>query len=340
MGSLRTWRALLIPTIIVTVVAVLGVVGPHASQEPSKDRVSATPASTLPARPGLQGPQGATGDDGPIGPQGPTGPQGETGAAGAVGPQGPTGEVGATGPQGPTGPQGETGTAGATGPQGPIGAVGPQGPTGPKGDTGATGSQGATGPKGDTGATGPQGPTGPQGETGATGSAGPTGPKGDPGGFGNFGSFYDTTTTLLAANTATAIPLNTVDAAQGITIANDTNGKPTLITFSTDGVYNVAFSLQLGKTDSGTDLVTIWLVQNGENVPWSSTDLFLTDADLKSRTVAAWNFFVTATAGDTIQLMIAASNDLKTSILAAPAQTNPVRPAIPSTILTVNQVSS
>ena len=325
MGSLRTWRALLIPAIIVTVVAVLGIVGPRSSQETRDDRTDTTPTSTLPKSPAVQGPQGAVSNDGPIGPQGPTGPQGETGATGQVGPQGPTGKTGAVGPQGPTGPQGDTG---ATGPQGPTGAVGPQGPAGP------------TGPKGDTGATGPQGPTGPQGETGATGSAGSTGPKGDPGGFGDFGSFYDTTTTLLAANTATAIPLNSVDAAQGIAIATDTNGKPTLITFSTDGVYNVAFSLQLGKTDSGTDLVTIWLVQNGENVPWSSTDLFLTDADLKSRTVAAWNFFVTVTAGDTIQLMIAASNDLKTSILAAPAQTNPDRPAIPSTILTVNQVSS
>ena len=102
----------------------------------------------------------------------------------------------------------------------------------------------------------------------------------------------------------------------------------------------MAFSLQLGKSDSGTDVVTIWLVQNDENVPWSSTDLYLTDSDLKSRTVAAWNFFVVASAGDTIQLMISASNDLKTSILAVPPQTNPIRPAIPSTILTVNQVSS
>jgi hypothetical protein len=316
MGSLQTWRALLIPTIIATVVAVLGIVGPRSSQETRDDRTDTTPTSTLQKSPAVQGPQGAVGNDGPIGPQGLTGPQGETGATGSAGPTGPKGKTGAVGPQGPTGPQGDTG---ATGPQGPTGAVGPQGLTGPKGDTGATG---------------------PQGETGATGSSGPTGPKGDPGGFGDFGSFYDTTTTLLAANTATALPLNTVDAAQGITIGTDTNGKPTLITFSTDGVYNVAFSLQLGKSDSGTDVVTIWLVQNGDNVPWSSTDLFLTDADLKSRTVAAWNFFVSATAGDTIQLMIAASNDLRTSILAAPAQTNPVRPAIPSTILTVNQVSS
>ena len=316
MGLLQPWRALLIPIVIVTTVAVLGVVGPRTPQDTSEDRATATPTSTLPAASDSQDPQGAVGEVGPIGPQGPTGPQGETGATGALGPQGPIGAVG---------------------PQGPIG------PIGPKGDTGATGSKGdtgATGPKGDTGATGPQGPTGPQGETGATGSQGPIGPKGDAGGFGDFGSFYDTTTTLLTANTATAVPLNTVDASQGVTIGTDIDGKPTLITFSTDGVYNVAFSLQLGKTDGGTDLITIWLVQNGENVPWSSTDLYLTDSDLKSRTVAAWNFFVTAAAGDTIQLMISASNNLKSSIIAAPPLTDPDRPAIPSTILTVNQVSS
>ncbi len=98
--------------------------------------------------------------------------------------------------------------------------------------------------------------------------------------------------------------------------------------------------MQLGKTDSGTDLVSIWLVQNGDNVPWSSTDLYLTDSGLKSRTVAAWNFFVVIAAGDNIQLMISAENDLKTSVLTLPAQTNPTRPEVPSTSLTVNQVGA
>jgi len=236
--------------------------------------------------------------------------------------------MGAIGPIVATGPQGPTGATGSTGPQGATGAIGPIGPTG------ATGATGATGPIGPTGATGA---TGLQGLTGATGS---TGPKGDPGGFGDFGSFYDTTTTLLAANTATAVPLNTTDRASGTSIVNDLFGKPTKITFTTTGVYNVSFSMQLGKTDSGTDLVSIWLVQNGDNVPWSSTDLYLTDSGTKSRTVAAWNFFVVIAAGDNIQLMISAENDLKTSILALPEQTNPVRPAVPSTILTVSQVGS
>lgn len=185
-----------------------------------------------------------------------------------------------------------------------------------------------------TGLTGPIGATGPQGSPGATGS------KGDPGGFGNFGSFYDTTTTLLAANTATAVPLNTTDRASGISVVNDIDGKPTKITFTTAGIYNISFSMQLGKTDSGTDLVSIWLVQNGDNVPWSSTDLYLTDSGLKSRTVAAWNFFVVIAAGDNIQLMISAENELKTSVLTLPTQTNPLRPAVPSTILTVSQVYS
>ena len=185
-----------------------------------------------------------------------------------------------------------------------------------------------------TGLTGPSGATGPQGSPGATGS------KGDPGGFGNFGSFYDTTTTLLAANTATAVPLNTTDRASGISVVDDINGKPTKVTFTTAGIYNISFSMQLGKTDSGTDLVSIWLVQNGDNVPWSSTDLYLTDSGLKSRTVAAWNFFVVIAAGDNIQLMISAENELKTSVLTLPTQTNPLRPAVPSTILTVSQVYS
>ena len=123
-------------------------------------------------------------------------------------------------------------------------------------------------------------------------------------------------------------------------MADDSDGSPTKITFSNPGVYNVAFSLQLGKSDNKTYVITIWLAKNGDNVADSATDLYLSDSNLQSRTVAAWNFFVTASSGDFIQLMISATNDLKTSIIASPAQTNPDRPAVPSTILTVNQVSS
>ena len=351
MSVMRMLRSLLVPTSIVGLVFVFDAISTQSND--SKEATSAsssvsttvtTPLTTPTTVVGPTGPQGETGSSGPIGPQGPTGATGDRGPAGPQGLVGPQGEVGPVGPQGPTGPKGDTG---ATGPQGATGATGLQGATGQKGDTGATGAigpQGPTGPKGDTGATGPQGatgdagPQGPHGPTGETGAPGPQGLQGIPGGFGDYGSFYDTTSTLLPQNTAVAVPLNTTDATHGVTVATDTDGKPTKITFATSGIYNVAFSMQLGKTDSGTDLVSIWLSMNGENVPNSSTDLYLSDSDLKSRSVAAWNFFVVATPGDFIQLMIAASNDLKTSILALPAQSNPPRPEIPSTILTVNQV--
>jgi hypothetical protein len=321
MIATRWLRSLAVPLGITIGVAILEIVGSSPTQRPAEP----IPTSSLPTTSGAigpRGPQGATGEPGPIGPQGPIGETGLRGPLGQRGPRGPIGRTGPIGPIGPPGLPGVKGDPGATGPIGPTGAIGAVGATGPQGTQGLTGL------------TGPIGATGPQGSPGATGS------KGDPGGFGNFGSFYDTTTTLLAANTATAVPLNTTDRASGISVVNDIDGKPTKITFTTAGIYNISFSMQLGKTDSGTDLVSIWLVQNGDNVPWSSTDLYLTDSGLKSRTVAAWNFFVVIAAGDTIQLMISAENDLKTSVLTLPAQTNPTRPEVPSTILTVNQVGA
>jgi hypothetical protein len=225
------------------------------------------------------------------------------------------------GPMGPSGMQGEQGETGAIGPQGPIGAKGAQGQTGPIGATGPIGPQG------------PVGPTGPRGEQGIQGS------QGVPGGFGDFGAFYDTTTVWLPINEAISIPFNQTDLSSGVFTANDELGKPTQIRFTTAGTYNVAFSSQLEKTDGGTDVVSIWLAKNGQNVDYTSTDVYLTNSGIKSRTFAAWNFFVKVEVGDFIQLKISATNDMATSILASPAQTNPSRPAIPSTIITVNQVS-
>ena len=144
---------------------------------------------------------------------------------------------------------------------------------------------------------------------------------------------------MLPGDTAVAVPLNTTDVSRGVSVTDDLSSKPTRVTFSTTGVYNVAFSIQLGKADNKTHAVTIWLSKNGTNVPDSATDLYLSGSDLQSRIVAAWNFFVSAVPGDFIQLMISANNDLETSIIATPPQTNPDRPAVPSTILTVNQVS-
>lgn len=184
---------------------------------------------------------------------------------------------------------------------------------------------------------GPQGAPGASGSNGAPGATGATGATGAAGGFGSYGAFYDTSTLTLTQNVAAAIPLNSTLLSSGVAI---TGGSK--VTFSASGKFNIAFSSQIVKEDAGTDIVTIWLCKgtNGGaciNEPWTSTDLYLVGSD--ARQVAAWNFFVSAAAGDYFQIMISSSGTtLKTKVTSAPAQTNPVRPEIPATILTVNQV--
>jgi hypothetical protein len=117
--------------------------------------------------------------------------------------------------------------------------------------------------------------------------------------------------------------------AQGVSVASGSR-----ITFANTGVYNIQFSAQMDKTDAGSDDASIWLRQNGVDVPWSNTNITL---DATRRSVAAWNFIISANAGDYVQLMWS-TPDVNMRILAAVSGTNPVRPAIPSLILTVQQV--
>jgi len=230
----------------------------------------------------------------------------------------------------PVAPCGPTGPQGPIGPQGATGATGPQGPAGATGATGATGAIGPQGPAGTTGATGLTGATGPTGPTGATGATGATGPAG---GFGAYGSFYDTSTVTLTQSQAIAVPLNTTDFASGVSIVDGTK-----ITFSVSGKFNIAFSSQIEKGDSGTDYISVWLRKDGQNVPWSNTDVVITSSGANSRHLVAWNFFVSAVPGSFFQLMMTTTTSGQMVIRSVAAQTNPDRPEIPGTILTVNQV--
>ena len=187
------------------------------------------------------------------------------------------------------------------------------------------------GPQGFIGNTGPTGPQGVQGFIGNTGPQGIAGPTGVGGALGYYGSFYDTTTQVnTGGNTGYAMRYNTTAEANGISIVDETK-----ITFNNGGVYNVQFSAQLSKTDSGTDFIDIWLSQNGTNVPYSNTRLRSTGND--DQFVAAWNFMQTVSANDYLELYWN-SPDVDLNILSLPAQTGPDRPAVPSVILTVQQV--
>jgi len=142
------------------------------------------------------------------------------------------------------------------------------------------------------------------------------------------GSFFDTSTQVNTGTTsANTISCNSTAYSNGIYIIDATK-----ITFDHAGHYNIQFSAQFDKTDSGDDDFEVWISQNGSDLPWTSTIVTLHGNN--ARDVAAWNFLVFVEDGDYVQLKWH-SADSTVRILARAAQTSPTRPAIPSVILTV-----
>ena len=146
-----------------------------------------------------------------------------------------------------------------------------------------------------------------------------------------YGSFFDTTSqTASLADTIYAVNHNTTDLSNGVSIVNGTR-----ITISETGTYTIISTHQYVHSRGGEVTITGWLRKNGNDVANSGTDLRLKgngDKDLY-----AINYFVEAEAGDYYELMWSA-NDTDTYIVATPARTGPVRPAVPSVITTVNKV--
>lgn len=143
-------------------------------------------------------------------------------------------------------------------------------------------------------------------------------------------SAYDTTNQNQSGNNGTPLKYNTTEISSGISIVSDSR-----ITFSKAGIYNIAFSAQVFKSDSGTDIVTMWLRKNGTNVANSNTEVVLVGND--GRSVAAWNFLVSAESNDYFEI-VWFSADLNVFMDAVSNLTSPLRPDIPSVILTVWQI--
>ena len=156
------------------------------------------------------------------------------------------------------------------------------------------------------------------------------GDKGDPGsGLPYNGSFMGTTTQKNLG--AGVTNLMTYDVTDPWTNGIRVHGSR--IIFDHPGIYNIQFSTQFAKTDSGTDLIDVWLRRNGSNVSMSDTELRSWGND--SRQVAAWNFFVEVKESGEYYELAWASDDKNTYMLASQDNSHP---GIPSVILTVTQV--
>ena len=150
---------------------------------------------------------------------------------------------------------------------------------------------------------------------------------------GSYGSFYSTQTQTNVAGTARSMSLNVTDITNGVSVSGSTDPYNTYIKTENAGVYDIQFSAQVDKTDSGTDEIWIWLRKNGTNLTDTATSIQLVGNG--AHYVAAWNFFANAAANDYFQLMWY-SPDANVRLHAEPAFG--VVPGIPSLIVTANRV--
>lgn len=147
----------------------------------------------------------------------------------------------------------------------------------------------------------------------------------------DYAMMYDTTSHVAAAiDTPYAVTFNTTAYARGIR-----RGSPTSrILCNRPGIYNFMFSTQLDKTSGGTGSIWLWGRKNGTDIAQSASRVQIqgNNAEL----VSTVNFYVEMSNGDYFELMYAV-NDVSVVILAEAATA--FAPAVPSVILTVNQVN-
>jgi hypothetical protein len=130
---------------------------------------------------------------------------------------------------------------------------------------------------------------------------------------------------------------NTEVDADGVFIGSDGSGNLSYIQVDEDGIYNVQFSAQVERTSGGSDeKVDIWFRLEGVDLPWSNTQLTLKANS--SFVVASWNIIAPIKVGERFQIMWHQTGG-SIRLVASGTQTAPVRPATPSTILTVTKVA-
>ena len=149
----------------------------------------------------------------------------------------------------------------------------------------------------------------------------------------NYGLFSDLTTQSGSADTAYAMKLNTTDLASGFSIVNGSR-----ITAANTGTYNLQFSAQLFQTTNNAPNISIWLSKNGTNVPNSNTVLTVEKVVGGGKLVAAWNYIIQLNANQYVELMWSSTRS-DTQLHFDDIQSTPTRPATPSVIVTMTQIS-
>lgn len=153
--------------------------------------------------------------------------------------------------------------------------------------------------------------------------------------YGAFSSYVDQTTT---ANTATLMALDTTDFSNTVSINNSK------IVVENAGVYNLQFSAQFQNTDNQIQDISIWLRQNGTDIPGSTGFISIparksASAGEEAHEIIGWNYYLSLNAGDYIQIYWSTTL-ASVTIQTYPASTGPVRPSTASVVATLSFVSA
>ena len=152
----------------------------------------------------------------------------------------------------------------------------------------------------------------------------------------SYGAWSDSTDQAGSMVSGTVMTYNTPDVTDGITLNNGSE-----ITVPNTGIYDLQFSAQFQNTDNAQHEVWIWARVNGIDVPNSNTQLTIParkNNNIYGYAVAAWNLFFSLNSGDYVELVWLKSNALVT-MEHAPASVSPAYPAVPSVIVSIQQVS-
>ena len=161
---------------------------------------------------------------------------------------------------------------------------------------------------------------------------------------GSYGSFYDTGSQTAVSNLVIySMSLSTTDLSNGVYIDNTDR---TRIYVTNGGVYNVQFSAQFSNSGNNPDDVSIWIRKNDvgpiNDVPDSSgiCTVPAKKGNVPGQLIASWNYYLTLSAGDFIQLCWHTITSNTITLETIPAGTNPTHPRTPSLILTANRIDT
>ena len=150
------------------------------------------------------------------------------------------------------------------------------------------------------------------------------------------GGFISTISQSLAAATPRYMTYDTTTSAIGCALVVGTGGGLSAIQVANTGVYQITISVQWDKFGGGgTDNVQVWFAINGTPVPWSNSEIDITQ---QINQVTAVDIILSMNAGDKLEVVGYTPAGTQVRALANPIDpTHPV--AIPSIITDVLRIA-